>query len=236
MTSILEQLLLLQDRDVMLTKITQDLVRIPTEETQIQEKLEQNLKRFEEFKLAAKKIETQRRELEMNVQERKTRIAKYRTQQYETKKNDEYQALTIEISRTEEEIVKIEDQELELMEKYEAAQKEVALESTNVKEYTKNAEALKASLKQKQQNLIERQKTLQAELVELEKQTDPAAMNRYRRILSSKKDIAIVPVENGAICGGCHMKITPQTALQAKANTDLVACENCGRLLYWPKN
>ena len=55
---------------------------------------------------------------------------------------------------------------------------------------------------------------------------------RYRRILKSKKDVAIVPI-NGGACGGCHMKLTSQTVLSAKAADKLVSCDNCGRMVYW---
>ena len=58
------------------------------------------------------------------------------------------------------------------------------------------------------------------------------ALIRYRRILKSKKDVAIVPIRHGA-CGGCHMKVTSQTALTAKGGEHLVSCDNCGRLVYW---
>ena len=57
-------------------------------------------------------------------------------------------------------------------------------------------------------------------------------LSRYRRILKSKKDVAVVPINHGA-CGGCHMKLTSQTVLTARAAENLVACENCGRLVYW---
>ncbi len=55
---------------------------------------------------------------------------------------------------------------------------------------------------------------------------------RYRRILKSKKDVAIVPIRGGA-CGGCHMKLTSQTVISARGGEDLTSCENCGRLVYW---
>ena len=58
------------------------------------------------------------------------------------------------------------------------------------------------------------------------------ALSRYRRILKSKRDVAVVPIRHGA-CGGCHMKVTPQTVLSAKAADHLVSCDNCGRLIYW---
>ncbi|MFZ5806794.1 MAG: zinc ribbon domain-containing protein [Verrucomicrobiota bacterium] len=233
--SILEQLLIVQEKDVALAKVNQDLERLPREEKQLEEKIALNSKQLDELKTNTKKIEAQRKELELQVESKKQRIAKYRTQQYETKKNEEYQALGTEITREEEDIVKLEDQQLELMEKYDAAQREVATEAARVQQQNKNAESLKTELKKKSENLAERQKTLQAELAELEKQTEAAALGRYRRILASKKDMAIATIMNGNTCGGCFMQITPQTVLKAKANKELVVCDYCGRLLFFPK-
>ena len=56
-------------------------------------------------------------------------------------------------------------------------------------------------------------------------------LTRYRRILKSKGDVAVVAVEHGS-CTGCHMKLTTQTANSARREDALAACENCGRLLY----
>ena len=57
---------------------------------------------------------------------------------------------------------------------------------------------------------------------------------KYRRILANKKDAAIVPVVHGTNCGGCHMKLTQGSVLAAKGGKAGAACENCGRLLFWP--
>jgi len=67
---------------------------------------------------------------------------------------------------------------------------------------------------------------------EAEKTVPEDVLARYRRILKSKKDVATVPIRHGA-CGGCHMKMTSQTVLMAKAAEHLVSCDNCGRLVYW---
>jgi predicted nucleic acid-binding Zn-ribbon protein len=33
---------------------------------------------------------------------------------------------------------------------------------------------------------------------------------------------------------GCHMKVTSQTAIEVKAQKDVVHCPQCGRMLYLP--
>jgi predicted nucleic acid-binding Zn-ribbon protein len=233
MLSVLESLLILQDRDVKLRKVLHDLNQLPAEEKATADRLALQTKKFADLKLRAQQIETQRRDLENQVRALREKIAKYSAQQLQTKKNDEYQALGHEIERARTEISALEDQQLERMEAYEATQKEVAAEAIHVKEFEQAAAARKADLAARQAELNKRRTELQAEIQSLESTIDPPTLARYRRILQSKGDIAIVPIEHGTTCGGCHMTLTHQTILSAKRGTSLVACENCGRLLYW---
>jgi uncharacterized protein len=65
-----------------------------------------------------------------------------------------------------------------------------------------------------------------------EKMVEEGLLKKYRRILASKGDSAVVPIRTGA-CGGCHMKLTSQTVMTAKGAQAHAQCENCGRFVYW---
>jgi len=56
-------------------------------------------------------------------------------------------------------------------------------------------------------------------------------VSQYERILKHHKDRAIVPVERQS-CGGCHMKLPPQTIQDIRRKQTIVTCGFCGRLLY----
>ena len=229
----LEQLLVLQDRDVRLQRAKKELDFIPHEEKTIADRLAGQSKDFEALKLKARQIESDRKQLELLVKSKQESIHKYQTQQYQTKKNEEYQALGHEIERAHTDINEIEEKELVLMEQYDEANKQIATEGIKVKEYEKVAATRREEL-QKKKTLLEQQiQELQAQASEIEKDILPTDLVMYRRILHSKGDIALVPVINGTNCNGCHMKLTQQTVLQAKGGLRLVQCDNCGRLLYW---
>jgi len=233
MASPLEQLLILQDRDIKLRKVLHDLKLLPAEEKATADRLAHQSRKFEELKLRAKQIEAQRRDLENQAAALREKIAKYSTQQLQTKKNDEYQALGHEIERARGDISALEDRQIELMEAYEAAQKEVAAESVHVKEFEQAASTRKAELATRLAELNRRHTELLSEVQSLEAGIEAPSLSRYRRILQSKGDIALVPIEHGTTCGGCHMTLTHQTVLSVKGGTGLFACENCGRLLHW---
>jgi predicted nucleic acid-binding Zn-ribbon protein len=74
---------------------------------------------------AAKQIESDRKQRELEVEGKKQQIGRYSLQQFQTKKNEEYRALAHEIELCNAEIVKLEDAQLELMEQAEATQREI---------------------------------------------------------------------------------------------------------------
>jgi uncharacterized protein len=233
MLPVLESLLILQDRDVKLRRTIKELELLPIEEKSITDKLQLQMSEFNALKLRTNQIESERKDLDNQVLSKKTAIGKYKTQQFETRNNEQFQALNTEIERAEKSIIELEDQELVLMENYETAQKAVAAESIRVKDFEKAAQTRKNDLATKKNNLAQSKQQLEAEVAELSAKIDPVELNKYRRLLQSKGDVAIVPVENGTNCGGCHMKLTQQTILNTKAGNRVASCEDCGRLLYW---
>ncbi|MBT8041654.1 MAG: hypothetical protein KJN98_00635, partial [Pontiella sp.] len=63
---------------------------------------------------------------------------------------------------------------------------------------------------------------------------DKALLQKYTRILNNKRDFAVVLVEPGGHCGGCHMKLPPQVTNDARNPTKIVGCNFCGRIVYNP--
>ncbi|MDD5260487.1 MAG: C4-type zinc ribbon domain-containing protein [Methylacidiphilales bacterium] len=233
MSAHLEQLLILQERDIRLQRSQKELDILPHEEKVIADRLAHQSRDFEDLKLKARQIESDRKQLELAVKSKEDSIHKYETQQFQTKKNDEYQALGHEIERARQEIGQTEDKELTLMEQYEQAQKDIVTEGAKVKDYEKVAATRREELLKKKAVLEQQIKDLKAETAELEKQIPAPDLSLYRRILQSKGDIAVVPIIHGTNCNGCHMKLTQQTILQAKGGQKLILCENCGRIVYW---
>lgn len=229
----LEQLLILQERDVRLHRAQKELSLIPTEEKQIASRLASQSSHFESLKQQARHIESERKQLELQVGTKEEAIRKFQTHQAQTKKNDEYQAMIHEIERARKDIDELEEKELVLMDQYDAAQKEVQAEGVKVKEYERIATNHQEDLKKKKVILEQQVKDLQAEIAELQKQVPPADLSVYRRILQSKGDVAIVPIVHGTTCNGCHMKLIQSTIGNAKAGTKLTHCDNCGRIVYW---
>ncbi|HPA20446.1 MAG TPA: C4-type zinc ribbon domain-containing protein [Verrucomicrobiae bacterium] len=230
----LRNLLILQERDQRVRELRRQLQALPREKDSLEARIKDRGAALQQHRLDAQHVETQRKELDLEVQSHKHQIAKYRQQQLQTRKNDEYAALGHEIERAEKRIVEIEDRELDLMEKFEAAQKAVASESAQVAEFEKAVRAQIADVEKKLRAVEAQIAEAEAERTTARAGVAPDILKRYQRILDHRGDAALVPLVHGSICGGCHMKVTSQTSLDVKAARGIVACENCGRILYEP--
>ncbi len=126
MQEIIEKLLILQDRNRKILRLSQELEQISPERNSLQARVAGTQSQLEAAKLRVKQIEAERKRLDLEIEAKKSQIEKYANQQLQTRKNEEYKALAHEIEMAKDAIFKIEDEEIVLMEQTEAAQKEVA--------------------------------------------------------------------------------------------------------------
>jgi predicted nucleic acid-binding Zn-ribbon protein len=227
-----EALLILQERDTRVASLTTELDNLPLQIEAVEEGLAARTAKFEEIRTRTRQIEADRKKIDLEVQSKQGAIARYKSQQQQTRKNEEFAALNHEIEHTEKEISTLEDQELELMEAYDKGLATVAAGQKELAQYQEKAKQKKSDLDKRIAVVTTELASAKEKQAEAEKTVPEEDLARYRRILKSKRDVAIVPIHGGA-CGGCHMKLTSQTVISAKAGETLTACENCGRLVYW---
>ena len=226
-----QALLVLQERDARVASLTADLENLPRQRAAADQELETRTETFEELRAKTRLIEAERKKVDLEVQSKQAAIARYRTQQNQTRKNEEFAALNHEIEHAEKEISALEDTELELMESYDKGQAQVAEGQKELLAAQEKTKHKKAELEKREANVASQLGGAKAQQAEAEAAVPEDVVARYRRILKSKKDVAIVPIDHGA-CGGCHMKLTTQTVISARSAETLTSCENCGRLVY----
>ena len=232
MLETIEKLLILQERDHRIRREQGELAHIEPERQMLKTKAAGAQAGLENAKLKVKQIESARKELELEVEEKKQLIARYSNQQFQTRKNEEYRALAHEIETCKDAIYKIEDREIELMEQGESAQKEILRATQAANDTRKLVEEQLAQLDARDENLKKELAELQASREALAAAVDESARGRYERLLRSKGENVVVGVQHG-VCGGCHMRVPPQLLVMCQAEKELVACSNCGRILYY---
>lgn len=232
MLETIEKLLILQDRDRSIRRVKGELAHIEPERQMFQARAVGTQTGLDAAKNRVKHIESDRKNLELEVEGKKQLITKYANQQLQTRKNEEYRALTHEIDMCKEDIFKIENREIELMEQAEAAQKEVARATQAAAEARKSMEEQLSQLSAREENLKKELAELTTNREELSAAVDENARARYERLVRNKGESVVVGVQHG-VCGGCHMRLPAQVLVTCQAQQELVTCTNCGRILYY---
>lgn len=235
MQEIIEKLLILQERDRKILRVTQELAQIAPERDSLLIKAKATQTSLEAAKLRVRHIESERKQRDLEIEGKKSQIEKYANQQLQTRKNEEYKALAHEIEMAKEVIFKIEDAEIVLMEQAEVAQKEVIRATAEAAAAKKRVEDEIGLLDAREVNFKKELAELTAGRVALAESIDESTRNRYERILKSKGENVVVGVDHSS-CGGCHMKLTAQTVTSCRAQGEIVTCSNCGRILYFNRN
>jgi predicted nucleic acid-binding Zn-ribbon protein len=235
MLETIEKLLILQERDRKIRRVKAELAHIEPERQGLKAKVGGAQAALDNAKTKVKQLESNRKELELEVEAKKQLIERYANQQLQTRKNEEYRALTHEIEMCKEAIFGIENKEIELMEQGEAAQKEVARASQSANEARTLADDQVAQLGAREQNLQKELAELETNREELAAAVDESTRGRYERLVRSKGENVVVGVQHG-VCGGCHMKVPPQILVSCQAGKELVTCSNCGRILYYTRD
>lgn len=233
MLPILEQLLVLQDCDRRILQLKAEQARIPREIAAVDTRVADETARLDTVRNEYKQIEGERKKLEIDAEAKRAQVLKYRGQLTQIKSNVEYQALLKEIANHEAEINKIEDAELDLMDQVEKLQPRLKEEQEMVKSLVAKAGETKKQLQDRGAGISAELARAEAERGELVATIDPDALGRYDRLMRSKGDFALVPIRHGN-CGGCHLNLPAQAAHDARSGGDIVSCQYCGRILYWP--
>ncbi|HVU15709.1 MAG TPA: C4-type zinc ribbon domain-containing protein [Candidatus Didemnitutus sp.] len=229
----LGNLLVLQEHDVKREGLEQQLKAVPREIASVEGKIASEKKAIEEAKAEWHALESRKKLLETEIQSAEAQIAKYKTQQAQVRKNDEYQALTHEIETTTGQIGTLEEDEIKVMFSIDEARKKFqaaeALLKGNIAGHETRIRTLQG-----------REKELQAEIA-----AEVAAMSSarpgvpedqlriYDRLAKKPGLPAVVPLGGGR-CGGCHLKVPAHIEVQARSRTEIVTCDQCGRMVYWP--
>lgn len=230
----LESIYALQKKDRKLIKVLRELRDIPQRKSDIEAQLSGSKKKLEMALDSRKHTEVTLKELELEVESLKEQVTKYKNQQMDAQTNEQYRAFVKEIGTVEDEIKALEEKEIQLMEALEQGKSIVAdCEAKLDGEKAAIADEL-AELDERAAHLQERAEKLKADRMRAAAVCDKAILIKYTRILQNKKDFAVVLVEEGGHCGGCHMKLPPQVTNDARNPAKLVSCNFCGRIVYNP--
>lgn len=226
-------LLKVQEVDVRIYSLEKEKELLPQElnafKTKVQD-LESKQKTKQEEN---KKLQVARKDLEIELETKQENVKKCEIQLFQVKTNEEYKAMQKQINDLKFECSLLEDKVLEKMEEIDKANAELK----ELEGVLANAKQVLAEEEKKASNKIEAissdiQKT-QLERDALAKEISPDFLKKYELIFHNKQGAALVSIENKA-CQGCHMALPPNVINEVKRGTQLIICDNCARILYYP--
>jgi hypothetical protein len=75
---------------------------------------------------------------------------------------------------------------------------------------------------------------IERELRIVQRQLGETGMNRFKKLWTSRKPTAVVPMEGNA-CSACHGDLRPSLVQLVRTAEELQFCDHCRRLLYDPE-
>jgi len=223
-------LLEIQELDKEHFQLAEQLRKYPLQWQVLRDKRDQCQKAKEEAERADGDFQTARRKLDDEIKVGKDLIKRYEGQVTLMHKERDFAALTSQIEHTRQRVFKFEEERERLLKREQAIQeqKQLTVQAFEVahKEAESERERIRKQIRVKKQRLEDIEKTRK----ELITQIDSQILVRYQRLLTRWPGSVIASVRNGS-CTGCHFAVLPQKMVEVHRELEIVACDNCGRLI-----
>ncbi len=178
--------------------------------------------------------ETNRRNVESEINAERELLAQKDNRLLETKTNKEYTAVQHEIELTRERIDSLETEDLELM-------TELDEMGPRQKELKKNLKKTKTNNNSEIKETDIKFKSIESDIKVLDSKRTRAlddinsrALKAYNRLRKGKNGLAVSPIDPVKhSCRGCFKQLPPQKVLDVRRSNKIIFCENCGRILIW---
>lgn len=228
----LEKLIALQEADREIERLNQEIALLPGRVAAIESKLADTRARIEKAKAAISAAQKDRNKLDTEIQNHQQKISKYRDQSLAVKTNEQYKALLQEITFAEQAIRACEDKILDGMLAIETQEKNLKAAEAELKQEIAEIEKEKAEARARtevdQRQLAEwgaRRDLLRSEIT-------ADVVPYYDRVMKLRKS-GIAEVREDSKCAACNVMLRPQTYNEVRANDRVIACDSCGRILYY---
>lgn len=186
----------------------------------------------EKKKLISIQLKKKDKEIELASQEEK--IKKSEKELNTIKSNDTYRAILNEIENIKKCMSQIEDEILNLMEETDLCSKELKNHEIKSKQ---NEQELETEILKLENDLQEFNKQLNLEInkkEEFSKQLSGELLSHYNYV-RNKKTSKVLAAIIGDACGGCNTLLTQKVINDVLKGKDLISCESCARILYFPE-
>ncbi len=231
----LDKLIELQKTDTNLRRLKLLLETAEARRAEIEHEFEQHAFSVREIQTRRDDLHAKRADLEKQIAENKTYLERASRNLQHAQNSKEYETAMRETDALQKQIAAFETQIVETMEALEAAEKEIGERSEEIDTLDSKRSAA----------LGEFDAVITKDRAEFDSETAhrqtafatlPARLaSVYDRLAQRSRDgIAVAEVVGGA-CSACFMSLRPQVLLNVKKGDEIVTCESCSRILYFPR-
>lgn len=204
---------------------------LPMEVRDIEDELEGLTKRKDKFENQIKQLENDVSQYNESITSANSLIEKYKKQLEDVKNNREYEALTKEVEYQTLDVKLAEKKINETKEKSEEMNSRLGEIAGSVDDKRTELEKKKLELEDIIQKTEKKIGTLERKIIRLNKSVDERLLNAFYALRKRYGNgLAIVTITRNA-CGGCFNAVPPQLQIEISQNKEIIACENCGRVL-----
>lgn len=126
----------------------------------------------------------------------------------------------------------LEEDALPLMERLEARAAELAAVEAQLAALAPELEALEEAERARVAELDARDADVAERRTRLAVSVEAALLRQYEQVRKARKGLALVGLEGGKRCGGCHVQLPIHVVQKVRKNQGVVRCPSCGRLLH----
>ena len=228
----IRKLIELQIIDEQMFRFKRELREKPVEVEQLKVEFEAKKTKLKELEDKLKAIQVAQKSLDNDLKSKEEGIAKLDASLSLLKTNKEYQTRLLEIENLKADKSVVEDKMLSGFDEVEAARRAVEAEKAIVAQYEKEFNVKKSEVDAQIAIAQDQIKVKESQRLRITPDIRPDYLGRYERILNHKDGLAIVMVNDKHACGGCFMHLTEQAINEIKKHDQLVACDQCARILY----
>jgi len=221
----------LQQIDLELHEVTTGLAALPGRRAQVEAKVVEARKAYDDQKARIEANERERRQIDLLLTMERDKVKKWEGRLGEIKTPREYAALSREIDIAKKTNDSQSEQAKALLEAHAALRVELEARGESLADADDAAEAGLTEVDRTRKEGEAKVASLNARRAEAAKLVDPGLLGKYENIKRKRAGVAVSPVV-GSTCKGCHRNIPPQLSIVLQRADSIETCPNCHRIIY----
>jgi len=231
MDDVLDLLIEVQALDDAINDTNSKIEKIPDKITKLEEEIEEAKTALQEKQMRIQDIKKAYKMKEGDCAENENKIKKLNTQTTVVKTNEEYRAMISEIAYLKNENKNIEDEMMNLLEEEEQLKNTIGKIETETNKFVDEKTDEISLLKKNKDELVKKFEQLKDSFDNSFAKLPHDVRGLYEKIKKVRGN-AVALIENET-CAGCSSILTPQFLNELKKRSEILLCDNCGRILIY---